>query len=196
MTTMEPSFLDALPALVVIDLQKGIVDGPKAHSVEGVVANSVALAESFRSSGLPVVLVNVAGGAPGRTDFDYGDDEEDDDDGTAQDWVELLPELDPRPTDLRVTKTNWGAFTNSTLHAQLQERGVTQVVLTGINTQIGVETTARTAYELGYNVVLVTDAMTSFDATAHDHSVTRIFPRLGQNTTTADLLTVLATRRA
>ncbi|MFJ2580867.1 isochorismatase family protein [Kitasatospora aureofaciens] len=107
-----------------------------------------------------------------------------------------MPELDPRPSDLRVTKTNWGAFTNSTLHAQLQERGVTQVVLTGINTQIGVETTARTAYELGYNVVLVTDAMTSFDATAHEHSVTRIFPRLGQNTTTADLLTLLAARSA
>ncbi|MBV6702499.1 cysteine hydrolase [Kitasatospora aureofaciens] len=192
---MEPSLLDALPALVVIDLQKGIVDGPKAHPVEGVVANAVALAESFRSLGLPVVLVNVAGGAPGRTDFDYGDDDEDDD-GAGQDWVELLPELDPRPSDLRVTKTNWGAFTNSTLHAQLQERGVTQVVLTGINTQIGVETTARTAYELGYNVVLVTDAMTSFDATAHEHSVTRIFPRLGQNTTTADLLTLLAARSA
>lgn len=191
---MQPSFLDALPALVVIDLQKGIVDGPKAHPVEGVVAHAVALAEAFRSLGLPVVLVNVAGGAPGRTDFDYGDDEEDDDD--AQDWVELLPELDARPSDLRVTKTNWGAFTNSTLHAQLQERGVTQVVLTGINTQIGVETTARTAYELGYNVVLVTDAMTSFDAIAHDHSVSRVFPRLGQNVTTADLLTVLATRRA
>ncbi|MFI0898335.1 isochorismatase family protein [Streptomyces sp. NPDC020983] len=193
---MQPSLLDALPALVVIDLQKGIVDGPKAHPVEGVVAHSVALAESFRSLGLPVVLVNVAGGAPGRTDFDYGDDEEDEDDGAAQDWVELLPELGARPGDLRVTKTNWGAFTNSPLHARLQELGVTQVVLTGINTHIGVETTARTAYELGYNVVLVTDAMTSFDATAHDHSVTRIFPRLGQCVTTADLLTLLAGRAA
>ncbi|MGW5354856.1 isochorismatase family protein [Streptomyces sp. NPDC004031] len=192
---MQPTLLDALPALVVIDLQKGIVDGPKAHPVEGVVAHAVALAKSFRSQGLPVVLVNVAGGAPGRTDFDYGDDEDEDEDD-AQDWVELLPELGAQPSDLRVTKTNWGAFTNSTLHAQLQERGVTQVVLAGINTQIGVETTARTAYELGYNVVLVTDAMTSFDAIAHDHSVTRIFPRLGQTTTTEDLLDVLATRPA
>ncbi|MCX2182265.1 isochorismatase family protein [Streptomyces sp. SKN60] len=191
---MQPSLLDALPALVVIDLQKGIVEGPKAHPVEGVVANAVALVESFRSLGLPVVLVNVAAMAPGRTDFDYGGDEGDDDD--TQDWLELLPELDVRPSDLRVTKTNWGAFTNSTLHAQLQERGVTQVVLAGINTQIGVETTARTAYELGYNVLLATDAMTSFDATAHDHSVTHIFPRMGQNTTTADLLALLATRPA
>jgi nicotinamidase-related amidase len=94
-----------------------------------------------------------------------------------------------------VTKTNWGAFTNSTLHAQLQERGVTQVVLTGINTQIGVETTARTAYELGYNVLLVTDAMTSFDATAHHHSVEHIFPRLGQRTTAAELLGALEGHR-
>ncbi|MFD0327474.1 isochorismatase family protein [Streptacidiphilus monticola] len=62
---MHPTFLDDLPALVVIDLQQGIVDGPKAHPVEDVVARSVALAEAFRSRGLPVVLVNVAGGAPG-----------------------------------------------------------------------------------------------------------------------------------
>jgi nicotinamidase-related amidase len=70
-------------------------------------------------------------------------------------------------------------------------RGVTQVVLTGIATSIGVESTARNAHDHGYHVALVVDAMTDMDPTAHQHSVERIFPRLGETTTTAEVLSVL-----
>ena len=71
------------------------------------------------------------------------------------------------------------------------QRGVTQVVLTGVATSAGVESTARSAYDLGYNVTLVVDAMTDRDADAHRHSVEKIFPRLGETATTDDVLKLL-----
>jgi len=57
-----------------------------------------------------------------------------------------------------------------------------------------VESTARSAYDLGYNVVLVTDAITDRDADAHRHSVEKIFPRLGETDTTAKVLQLLSSR--
>jgi nicotinamidase-related amidase len=86
-----------------------------------------------------------------------------------------------------------GAFPGTTLDGYLRERGVTQIVLTGIATSIGVESTARNAYDHGYNVTLVVDAMTDLNADSHRHSVEKIFPRLGESTTTGDLLRLLET---
>ena len=198
---MTVTVIDEKPALVVIDLQKGIVHGPKAHPVEDVVANSARLAAAFRANDLPVVLVNVVDGAPGRTEFVYDDDEEEEvaeaeaePPAEHEEWTELVPELGAQPDDLRISKVRWGAFTESTLHETLQGLGVTQIVVTGINTQIGVETTARTGYELGYHVVLVTDAMTCGDLVAHEHSVRHIFPRLGETGTTDEVLLMLGRR--
>ena len=65
---MPVTTLDPKSALIVVDLQKGIVSLPAVHPVAGVIANASALATAFRRHGLPVVLVNVAGGAPGRTE--------------------------------------------------------------------------------------------------------------------------------
>ena len=183
---MTVSTIDPGTALVVIDLQKGITGIPAAHPIEDVIANSAALAKAFRAKGAPVVLVNVPGGAPRRTA------------GPARrggamgaDWAELVPELDAQATDHLVTKQTWGAFTNTDLHERLQAAGVTQVVVTGVATHIGVESTARFAHELGYHVVLVTDAMTDPNEVAHDHSVSVVFPRLGETGTTAEVLALL-----
>ena len=206
---MTVTVIDEKPALVVIDLQKGIVHGPKAHPVEDVVANSARLAAAFRANGLPVVLVNVVDGAPGRTEFVYDDGDDEDEAAESEqaepeakpvaesepdEWTELVPELGAQPGDLRISKVRWGAFTGSPLHETLQDLGVTQIVVTGINTQIGVETSARTGYELGYHVVLVTDAMTCGDLVAHEHSVRHIFPRLGETGTTDEVLLMLGRR--
>jgi nicotinamidase-related amidase len=84
------------------------------------------------------------------------------------------------------------AFAGTSLHDRLQDLGVTQVVLTGISTTAGVESTARAAYDLGYHVVLATDAMTDRDADAHQNSITRIFPKLGETATTDEILAKLA----
>jgi nicotinamidase-related amidase len=185
---MPLSTLDERVALIVIDLQKGIVSRSTVHPVAEIVRNAAALAAAFRRHGLPVVLVNVAGAAPGRTQTPRPSV------ALPPDWTELVPELDAQPSDLLVTKQRWGAFTGTSLDASLRERGVTQVVVTGVATSIGVESTARSASELGYHVVVVTDATTDLDPDTHHNSVTRIFPRLGETATTADVLETLETR--
>jgi len=95
-----------------------------------------------------------------------------------------------------VTKRNWGAFYGTDLDLQLRRRGVTQVVLAGIATSIGVESTARAAHEHGYQVTLATDAMTDLDPEAHRNSIERIFPRLGERGTTDEVITLLARTRS
>ncbi|NKJ50120.1 hydrolase [Burkholderia sp. SG-MS1] len=181
---------DAKTALIVIDLQRGIVALPVVHPASEIVQRSVAVLDAFRRHGLPVVLVNVTAGAPGRTDqgrhtgdFPAG-------------FADLLPELNQQPSDHLVTKRTWGAFTNTDLEAYLRKEGVTQVVLVGIATSIGVESTARYASELGLNVTLVVDAMTDMNADAHTNSITRIFPRLGETGTTQEVLALLESTRA
>lgn len=177
--------LDTAAALVVIDLQKGIAALPTLHPVSEIIRRSAQLARAFRERGLPVVLVNVTGRVPGRTEA-----------GAPKlsfppDWAELVPELEQQPSDYLVTKQRVGAFIGTPLDETLRRCGVTQVVLTGVATSAGVEATARSAYDYGYNVVLVVDAMTDRDADAHRHSVEKIFPRLGETATTDDVLKLL-----
>jgi nicotinamidase-related amidase len=102
-----------------------------------------------------------------------------------------VPELGQQPTDYLVTKHRVGAFIGTTLDSYLRECGVTQVFLTGIATRSGVEATARSAFDLGYNVVLVTDAMTDMDEAAHRHSVENVFPRIGETDTAENVLAFL-----
>jgi nicotinamidase-related amidase len=178
--------LDPTAALIVIDLQKGIVGLPTVHPAAEIVGRAAQLASAFRKRRLPVVLVNVTGRAPGRTDsgslkFSF-----------PPDWTELVPELEQQPSDHLVTKQRVGAFIGTSLDQTLRQRGVTQVFITGVATSVGVEATARSAYDYGYNVVLVTDAMTDRDADAHRHSVEKVFPRLGETDTTANVLKVMS----
>jgi nicotinamidase-related amidase len=178
--------LDRKTALIIIDLQKGITSLQTAHSMESVINNSAKLAETFRQHNLPVVLVNVTGGAPGRTERQMGGGER------PKDWAELVPELNEQPGDIKITKRTWGAFHDTELDAKLKEQGVTQVVICGVATSAGVESTARSAHEHGYNVVLAADAMTDMSAEAHENSLERIFPRLGETGKTQDILDLLS----
>jgi nicotinamidase-related amidase len=107
------------------------------------------------------------------------------------DFAELLPELNQQPSDHLVTKRTWGAFTGTDLEAYLKGRGVTQVVITGVATSAGVESTARFAHELGFNVTLATDAMTDMSPEAHENSVARIFPRMAETGATDEILALL-----
>jgi nicotinamidase-related amidase len=108
------------------------------------------------------------------------------------DWTELMPELEPGQNDHRISKQSWGAFIGTGLEAALRSRGVTQIFLAGVATSIGVESTARSAYDSGYNVVLIADAMTDRDGEAHRHSIEKIFPRLGETANTAEVLKLLS----
>lgn len=183
--------LDPKTALIVIDLQNGIVAMPAADLIAPVIKHASELVEAFRAHKLPVVLVNVAGAAPGRSEQGFRMDGP-----PPAEWTALVPELNQQPEDHTVTKKTWGAFTNTGLADYLKEKGVTQVVLAGVATSIGVESTARQAQELGHNVTLVIDAMADMNADAHHNSVTRIFPKLGETGTTQDVLALLKSTRA
>jgi nicotinamidase-related amidase len=182
---MTISTLDARPALLVVDLQKGIVGLPTAHPIDDVVNHAARLADAFRSHDLPVVLINVEGGAPGRTEQSRRVTE------FPAGWTDFIPELKRRSSDHVVTKRTWGAFTNTDLETYLRRSGVTLVVIAGVATSAGVESTARHAHELGFNVALAVDAMTDMSADAHHNSITRIFPRLGETGTTPEIVDLL-----
>lgn len=179
---MTISALDPKTALIVVDLQKGVVSLPTAHPIGEIVERAAALAAAFRASGLPVVLVNVDGAPAGRTDLVRRPAER------PAGWMDLIPELNRQPEDHTVTKRTWGAFTNTDLDDHLRKLGVTQVVLAGVATSLGVESTARHAHERGFNVTLAIDAMTDMSADAHSNSIQRIFPRLGESATAQQII--------
>jgi nicotinamidase-related amidase len=179
------TIIDPKTALIVIDLQQGIVSLPTVHPIGDVVKHARALADAFRRRGLPVVLVNVDGGAPGRTEqprrtaaFPAG-------------WTDIIPELNQQPSDIVVTKRTWGAFASTNLEHRLKALDVTQVVVVGVATGTGVEATARQAYEQGFNVTLAIDAMTDIRPEAHDYSLAHVFPRLGETGTTQEIIDLL-----
>jgi nicotinamidase-related amidase len=177
--------LDPNAALIVIDLQKGIVGIPAVHPMQEIVARSARLASAFRERGLPVVLVNVTGSLPHRTDAAHPKF------APPPNWTELVSELQQQPDDHTVHKQSWGAFLGTALDGYLRHRNVTQVFMTGVATSAGVESTARSAFDLGYNVVFALDAMTDRDADSHRHCVEKIFPRLGETDTTDNVLKLL-----
>ena len=185
---MPLTVLDPETALIVIDLQEGIRNASLIHPIKDVIDRSCELLDAFRNQNLPVVLVNVAGVAPGRTEQPPRFRE------LPAGFADLLPELDRQPEDILVTKYTWGAFVNTDLEAQLKARGVTQVVLTGIATGTGVESTARQAYEAGFNVTLAIDAMSDVRFEAHEYSLKHVFPRVGETGSTQDVLDLLAKR--
>lgn len=129
---MTLSTIDPRPALIVIELQKGFMTRPTAHPVDEIVRRAAQLAGAFRDKGLPVVLVNVTGMAPGRTDADWFEQAEEDEQTLPPDWADLVTELDAHPDDVLITKQRWGAFHDTALHERLQELGVTQIVLAGV----------------------------------------------------------------
>jgi|SRR5579863_2299273 len=181
LTTLDPN-----TALIVIDLQKGIADGNFIHPIAGVVGRTCALIDVFRAKKLPVVLVNVAGRPPGRTEQGPRTGA-----SFAEGWTDLLPELNRQPDDIVVTKRSWGAFATTDLERRLKARGVTQVVLTGVVTSGGVEATARQAWELGFNVTLAIDAMTDVREEAHHYSIRNVFPRVGETGPAQEIVSLL-----
>jgi len=182
--------LDKNTALILIDLQKGVVEMPLAHPVQTVLANAVKLAEAFRRAGLPIVIVNVNPGGAAWTKArkepstlparEY-----------KPDWTDITPEIKTEPGDILITKTTWGAFYNTELDNELKKRGVTGVVMAGVSTSAGVEGTARGASERGYNVTFASDAMTDMFIEAHERSLKYIFPRIGEIDVTGKVIGML-----
>jgi len=188
--TLDP----ATTALVVIDLQKGILSREcEPRPASAVLASAVRLADALRARSGFVVLVRVAFSPDFRDALRPACDEPAWTSAGAPppDWAELAPELGPRPGDHVVTKRQWGAFHGTDLDLQLRRRGIRTIVLCGIATPYGVESTARAAFEHGYEQVFVEDATTSMLAADHQHTMTRILPRLGRVRSTAEVIGAL-----
>jgi nicotinamidase-related amidase len=180
-------------ALVVIDLQKGIAGRQTTpNSSETVIKNAVTLAETCRKNKIPVFLVRVAPSPDGgdalhpTTDAPAWSGQK-----MPPDFADIVPELGPKPGDFVVTKRQWGAFYGTDLDLQLRRRGITTIILCGIATNIGVESTARFAYEFGYQQIFAEDAMSAMTEEEHNFTVAKIFPRLGLVRKTAEILIAL-----
>jgi nicotinamidase-related amidase len=190
---MDLTLTPARTALVVIDLQRGIAAAPTApHPASDVVAHAVAVALALRAAGGTVVLVHVTPSADGRDALRPQTDTSARQPGPRPtDWSEILPELGPEPGDLVITKRQWGAFYGTELDLQLRRRGIDTILLAGISTNVGVESTARDAFERGYEQVFVEDAMTARSPDDHAHALRTVFARIGRVRSTAEVLAAL-----
>jgi nicotinamidase-related amidase len=191
---MELSIDKSKTALVVIDLQKGIAGRDVVPYPAGtVINNAAAIADAFRKNSMPVFLVRVTPSSDGKdalhpiTDASLPMPSP----NSASDWADIVPELGPKQGDFVITKRQWGAFYGTELDLELRRRGITTIVLCGIATNIGVESTARFAYEYGYNQIFVEDAMAAMSAEVHTFTAAFTFPRMGLVRKTQEVLASL-----
>ena len=178
-------------ALVVIDLQKGIASREtKPYGPSIVVANSARLAEAFRKGGMPVFLVHVSASGADRlsptADEQWGAPTQ-----MPANWADFVDEMTPRKGDIVIAKKQWGAFYGTELDLQLRRRGIKTIVLCGIATNYGVESTARFAYEYGYCQIFAEDAMSSMSEEAHNLAIKHVFRRIGRVRKTTEILQAL-----
>ena len=174
-------------ALVLIDLQKWIVEREtKPYPSGTVVANAVKLVNKFRENKMPIFFVHVdfKNAVPLMVESDSAFSRG----NPPEDWADFVPELGVTPSDLVVTKRQWGAFYGTDLEQQLRRRNIHTIVLGGISTIYGVESTARFAYEFGFSQIFAEDAMADMSEDAHRISVEHVFKRMGRVRTTEEIL--------
>lgn len=178
-------------ALVLIDVQKGTLGLPLApHEPATVIENSARLASHFSQKGAPVVLV--------RVDFskDFGDRPGGVTDipmvlppnGLPADWAEFPAALASVRPDVLIAKRQWSAFHGTELDLQLRRRGITHVVVGGLMTNFGVESTARDAWQHNYHAVIAEDASSSLSAELHTFAIRNTLPRVAQVRSTAEII--------
>ncbi|HMD14373.1 MAG TPA: hydrolase [Bacteroidota bacterium] len=189
----EPLIVKTKTALIVIDLQKGIVDMPAEPCPSGVVvARAALITREFRQNAMPVFLVRVTPSPDGKDALKpITDTAPWTNSPRTPDWSEIVPELGPEPTDIIITKRQWGAFYGTELDLQLRRRNIDTIVLCGISTNRGVESTARVAFEYGYQQIFVEDACAARSAAEHEHTMKTIFARIGRIRKTEEILSAL-----
>ncbi len=181
-------------ALVVIDLQKGITALPiEPRSATEVIANASKLLKAFRQNDMPVFLVHVGPSSDFRDGLSpLSDRAMPNRRSLPPDWMEFVPELNKAESDFVIHKRQWGAFYGTELDLQLRRRKLDTIVLCGISTNIGVESTARFAYEYGYQQVFAEDACGASSGAEHELSMKTVFSRMGRVRSTNEILDALA----
>ena len=169
---------------------KGDCSFPAApHDTQTVVANAAKLADAFRQNNMPVFLVHVVSSEADRLK-PIADEPMQFSGPLAKDWAEFMPELGPNKEDLIITKKQWGAFYGTELELQLR-RGITTIVLCGIATSYGVESTARFACEFGFQQIFAEDACAAGSPEQHATTVNFVFKRMGRVRSTEQILQAL-----
>jgi len=185
---MEPLKLDpATTALILIDLQHGIVGMQTSpHPASSVLEKAASLAATFRKNSSPVIYVRVdlANMLQIPADRSHRDPKN----PPPAIASELVPASGVQPGDVVITKRHWSAFSGTDLEVMLKKSGRKTLVIGGIATNFGVESTARAAAGLGFGVVFVEDATTSIDAQAHEFAFNTIFPLLGRVRKTPEVI--------
>jgi nicotinamidase-related amidase len=186
-------------ALVLIDLQKGLLALPLApHTAPQILATSGRLATAIASAGGLVVLVRVdfgpglAAAPKGATDVPLAVPPG----GVPADWAEISPELAAAVPHIVVTKRNWSAFHGTSLDLELRRRGITHVVVGGIATNFGVESTARDGWQGNYTVIVAEDAASSFRTEMHEFAVKNTLPRCSLVRKSDEIIAALSKARA
>jgi nicotinamidase-related amidase len=187
-----PTTIDPTTALVLIDLQHGITALPTVDPAEEIVARCARLADAFRVSEKLVVASRVAFSPDGGDVVKARTAEGLPNGKPVPDYGEIRTEIGLSDRDIVVTKHNWSAFYGTDLDLELRRRRIAGIVLAGISTSIGVESTARAANERGYELTIVTDAVTDTDREAHLNSLRAIFPLIAELATTEEVLSTLA----
>ena len=178
-------------SLVVIDLQKGITAQPsRPYTAQEVIANAAKLVNIFRRNNMPVFLVHVDSTKETMLNI-ISDQTLSRPLAVSPDWAEFVPELTPTPSDVVITKRQWGAFYGTELDLQLRRRKIDTLVLCGIATDYGVESTARFAYEYGYQQIFAEDAMASRSDEQHYAAINFVFKRIGRVRKTNEILEAL-----
>jgi len=178
-------------AVVVIDLQKGIVAMPTGpYPSKQVIENSVKIIEAARAKKMSVFLVHVTPSPDGKDALHPVVENTFQFDRPA-DWAEYVPELNIQPSDFLITKRQWGAFYGTELELQLRRRNLDTIILCGIATNMGVESTARFAFEYGFNQIFVEDAMAARSKEMHEYPLKYIFPHMGLVMKTEDILKMI-----
>jgi nicotinamidase-related amidase len=177
-------------ALVAIDLQSAIVARQTApHTAHDVVARTRTLADALRAAGGTVIFVHVL--IEEFVSLPADSPSQRPDGPLPPEATEIVAAVGRQPADALIAKRQWGAFYGTNLEQTLDRRGIDTILMTGIATNIGVESTARAAFDAGYALVFASDAMASFSAEWHDFSVNNIFPRMGRVRTSAEILQYL-----
>ena len=179
-------------ALVLIDLQKGVMARPLApHGAAEVIGAAARLGAAFGQAGAVVAPVHVAFSPDGADRLRQEVDRPNPSAPHPADWSELVPEIASLAADFVIVKRQWGAFHGTELDLQLRRRGVDTIVLAGVATNFGVESTAREAWQHGYCVVVAEDAVSSLGEALHKFSIEAILPRIARIRSTAEILAAL-----
>jgi nicotinamidase-related amidase len=191
--TYGPLLLEpATTALVLVDLQSGTLQMHlEPHTADDVVASARRLADSFRDHNALVILIRAGMSRDHRDLLNPQTDRKAFSGTRGPDWTDPPPGLGQKESDLVITKRQWGAFFGTDLDLQLRRRGITTVVIGGVSTNFGVESTARAAVEHGYQAVFAADAMSGFTAEAHRFAIESIFPFIGLVRSVDDVIEAL-----